>query len=891
MAKLGLRLSLLLRRSRETERLREELAFHLEEQTRENLAAGMPPEEARAAALRLFGNPLLLREQARAAWPWQALEQCMRDLRQGVRRLGRSPGFSLSVVLILGLGVGAVAALFTVVHAVLLQPLPFAAQDRLVQIYEADGRRHTEQSPVAGGTFQMWREGSHSFEQLALSYNSQLEENLTGAGGQLPERVRVEVGTGNLLATLGVQPAVGRFFTSADDRIGAPETVVLTWQFFGRRYSANPSALGTTLTLDAKPYTVIGVLPRWFHYPDAKTQLWTPLLPGIEPASGSVLASHDAHNFRVFGRLKPGVSLGQAQTELAGLSGSYARHTETAWINDSAHVVPLLDAQVGELRTGLYALLGATGCLLLIACLNVTNLLLARSASGRRESAIRAALGGGLLARLRAQLAETLLLSLAGGLLGVLLAYFGVAWLRYARADLPRSENIHLDPLALAVALAVACCSGLLAGVVPVLATSDRSLLGALREGAGSHSGGKPALHLRKALIGAEVAVTVVLLVGAGLLLKSYSHLRAVDFGCDPRNALTLGLSLPDARYATPASRIQFFDQLLTRVRALPGVRTANLSTTLPGQGQYEDDAYAIHEDPPLAKGQGLDADVRWVDPGYFAALRIPLLRGRTFLPQERGDRRHYALISASLARTVFAGRDPIGRHVDDENNEASSYPAATNPSNEIIGVVGDVRSTAAAEPRPTIYYPLYGGIQGDASLIVRTEGDPLAWSLPIQKVVADIDPTLAVADVLPFQDVLLSSTADTSFQASVLAAFAVLSLALAVAGLFGVLSYVVATRTGELGIRLALGAPQRQILSLVLYDGLRPALAGVAAGLLASAALTRFIASLLHGAQPLDPLVYAGVSALLLLTAAAACGAPAWRASRLDPAEVLRSE
>ena len=891
MAKLGLLLKMLLRRDRETERLREEFTFHLEEQTRENLAAGMTPDEARAAALRLFGNPLLMREQARATWPGHALEQWVRDLRQGARRLGRSPGFSLSVVLILGLGVGAVAALFTVVHAVLLQPLPFPAQDRLVQIFEADGRRHTEQNPVAGGTFQMWRDGSHSFEQMAFSIHGQGEENLSGAGGQLPERARVEVATGNLLSTLGVQPALGRFFTSADDRIGAPATVVLSWQFFERRFSANPAALGSTLSLDAKPHTIIGVLPRWFHYPDAKIQLWTPLLSEYPAAYAPMLASHNAHNFRVFGRLTPGVSLREAQTELAGLSGSYARRDMSAWVNDSARVVPLLDSQVGEVRTGLYALLGATGCLLLIACLNVANLLLARSASGRRESSIRAALGGGLVARLRAQLAETLLLSLAGGLLGVLLASFGVAWLRHARADLPRSENIHLDPLALAVAFAVACGSGLLAGVVPVLATSDRSLLGALREGARSQSGGKPALRLRKALIGAEVAITVVLLVGAGLLLKSYSHLRAVDFGCDPRNALTLGLSLPEAQYATPESRIHFFEQLLTRVRALPGVRTANLSTTLPGQGQYEDDGYTIHEDPPLPKGQGLDADVRWVDPGYFAALHIPLLRGRTFLPQERGNRRHYALISASLARTVFAGRDPIGKHVDDENNEASSHPAETNPSNEIIGVVGDVRSTAADEPRPTIYYPLYGGIQGDVSLIVRTEADPLAWSLPVQKLVADMDPTLAVADVLPFQDVLLSSTADTSFQATVLAAFAAVSLALAVAGLFGVLSYVVATRTGELGIRLALGAPQGQILSLVLYDGLRPALSGIAAGLLASAVLTRLIASLLHGAHPLDPLVYAGVSALLLLTAAVACGAPAWRASRLDPAEVLRSE
>ena len=376
------------------------------------------------------------------------------------------------------MGVGAVVALFTVVHAVLLRPLPFPAQERLVRVYEADAHGRFSRNAVAGGTFHLWQQGSRSFEQLAFKYNGEADENLTGAGGQLPERVPVAVGSWNVLPTLGVQPVLGRLFTQADDRIGAPKTVILTWAFWQRRFGGSPAALGSTLTLNAKGYTVVGVLPRWFRYPDAKTQLWTPLLPEVPAEYSAMLDSHNSHNFMVLGRLKPGTGVEQAQTELAGLSGSYARQFVKPYIFDSAHVEHLLAAQVGDVRTSLYALLVATGCLLLIACLNVANLLLARSAALRRESAIRTALGGGLLQRLRAQMAESVLLACGGSLLGGSIAYGAMAWVRHARADLPRAEDIHVDALALLVAVGAACLCGALAGFVLVLAMSDRALLG-----------------------------------------------------------------------------------------------------------------------------------------------------------------------------------------------------------------------------------------------------------------------------------------------------------------------------------------------------------------------------------------------------------------------------
>jgi predicted permease len=879
----------MLHRGREAKRLNAELEFHLEQQTAENIAAGMSPAEARFAALRAFGNPTLLREQARESWSWNSMESFFHDLRHGIRTLARTPGFSLIVILVMALGTGATIAMFTVVHSVLLKPLPIPGIDRLVRVYEADTVSHFQDNIVAGGTFKSWQQQSKSFEQLALGF-TESEYNLASGNGQLPERIQAATYSWNALPMLGARPAYGRLFTADDDRRGAPEITVLTWGLWKRRYGGDPDILGHTILLDAKPYTVIGILPAWFTYPNPHVQLWTPVLPEVPP---QVMEEHSVHNFDVIGKLKPGVSLVAAQAELSSISAQERKQFPDGPVFNAANLRPLLDGETYDVKTPLYMLFAATGCLLLIACLNIANLLVARSASRRRDLAIRTALGGSRGRLVRERITEAVLLSLAGGALGICFAQVALKWLVHLRPDLPRVESIHLDGIAILFSAGLAFLCGICAGLMPALIDDEQQVMRALQESSRSVGSSQSSVRLRRVLLSAEVALTVVLLIGAGLLLRSYQQLRVVDIGVPTHNVLTMSLDLPEGQYGEQwkqdPKKLVFYEQLLERVRTLPGVQSAALSTALPGEGDYQDDGFTIHEDPPLPKGKWLDADVRWVDPGYFRAMQIPLLKGRYFSTDERLDRNQYAIVSESFAREFMQGRDPLGKHVDDSNNgQLSGNPTA---GNEIVGIVGDVRDDPSELPKPTVYYPLYGGLRSDLHLAVRTASDPLSFALSVQRVVAQLDPSLPVADVLTLDEAIGKSTVSASFDATLLAIFAILSLVLAAVGLFGVLSYIATQRQGEIGIRIALGAQREQVLSLMLIDGLKPAIFGLILGLIASAATTRFIQSLLFGTEPLDFVVFMLVTCVLLLVAAFACLVPAWRASRLDPMQALRNE
>jgi putative ABC transport system permease protein len=516
----------------------------------------------------------------------------------------------------------------------------------------------------------------------------------------------------------------------------------------------------------------------------------------------------------------------------------------------------------------------------------------ARSAARRKELAIRAALGGSRGRLIRERVIEAVLLAIAGGALGIGFAEIALKWLVHLRPDLPRVEAIHLNALVILLAGGVALLCGIAAGLAPALGDDDQQVIRVLQESSRSASSGRSSVKLRRVLLAAEVALTVVLLVGAGLLLRSYERLRSVEIGISTRNVLTMSINLPEAQYGSELikspKKVAFYEQLLERVHALPGVRAAGLSTVLPGQGHQSDDAITIHEDPPLSRGKWLDASVRFVDPGYFQAMRIPLLKGRYFATDERLDRNQYVIVSQSFVHQILNGRDPIGKHVDDQNN-AGGFSGKS--SNEIVGVVADVREYASEPPRPTVYYPLYGGLRNDVTLAVRTASDPLNFALPVQRALAQLDPNLPVADVLSLDEVIGKSTLSASFDATLLAIFAILSLVLAAVGLFGVLSYVATQRQGEIGIRIALGAQREQVLRLMLMDGLKPAIFGLIAGLIASAATTRLIQSLLYGTQPLDLTVFVLVTLVLMLVAAIACLVPAWRASRLDPMQALRTE
>ena len=876
--KFSMQFQMLIHRRAAGEHLDTELQFHLDQQIAENIASGMDAEEARHAALRSFGNPTVLRDQTREAWTWNWLEQLWRDIRYGARTLMRTPGFSVIAILVMALGIGANVALLTVVRSVLLKPLPFRDIDRLVRLFEADAQGRFQDNIVAGGTFASWKAQAHSFDDMAIMKH--VDYNLSDTGGQLPELADAYVTSWNLFPMLGVKPALGRSFTPSDDRRDADSVVMLSWGLWKRRYGGDPGILGKSILLDGKAYTVIGVLPAWFTYPDAKTQLWTALYHEKPP---DLMQMHTAHNFDVIARLKPGVSIQQATVELSAIQAQIRRQFPDGPVMNAANIRPLLEAEVRDVKTGLYVVFAATGCLLLIACLNIANLLVARSAARRKEAAIRSALGGSRARLIREQVIESLLLSAGGGAIGLFFASMILAWLLSTRDDIPRADAIHMDGVVFLFTVGVILLCGLFAGLIPALSSSHKQLLKTLHEASRSISGGRASTRLRQLLLALEVGLTVMLLIGAGLLIKSYRQLRAVDLGC-ATNVLTMDINLPKVGYETAAKRVAFFDQLQQRVRQLPGVRGVGLSTILPGQGHRRDDTFAIAEHPPLPRGQVIDASTYFVGPDYFQAMQIPLLQGRLLQSDERYERAQYVVVNESLVRQYFPGENPIGKHIVPDLGEG-------NKSYEIVGVVKDTLEDLTRPAVETIYYPLYMGSERSAVLAVRTASDPMVVALPIQKIIAQLDRDLPVANILTMDQILGQSTLDASFNAKLLLAFAVLSLLLSAVGLFGVLSYIVAQRTTEIGVRIALGARREQVLKLMLLDGLRPALFGLVLGVAASIWASRLIQSLLYGTRPLDPIVFVAVSVVLLIIAALSCVMPAWKASRLDPMQALRAE
>jgi predicted permease len=874
-ARLSVRSRMLFHRAAVGASLDDELRFHIERLAAENRASGMPPEEARYAALRAFGNPALLREQTRATWSWNQLESLWRDLRYSLRTLRRTPGFTTVAVIVMALGIGANVALFTVVRSVLLKPLPFANPDRLLMVYES--RTGEIRNSVAGGIFGEWKKYNQSFERMAIVRTGEVQ--FSGAAGQLPERLKGAASSWELFSTLGVHPAIGRDFTAADDSPSANGTVMLSSSLWQRRFGSDPGVLGTTVNLDTKPYTVIGVMPPWFAFPESSTELWIAAYHEVAP---DTMNPYDNHMWNVVGRLKPGVTASQATADVSAISWRiHNQHLDKPFVMGHAMSRPLLEHMVGKIKQPLYILLAATACLLLIACLNVANLLVARAAARCKEMAIRTALGGGWLRLLRERLIESLLLSCVGGVAGLVFAYAIVAWLVRTRQDMARVDAIHIDTVVALFTFGVIAFCALFSGSIAAFSAGNRQTLGALREGSRTVTGSGRRALLRRALVSVEIGLTVVLLIGAGLLIRSYERLRSTDVGCITDNVLTMRIALPNARYNSPEIRANFYDILLARVRALPGVETATFDTLVPGQGYGGDWGFTIPEHPPQPIGQGSTAIMRYADSSYFAALGIPVLRGRTFDESKRLDRADEVVISQSLANTYFPGEDPIGKHL-------KLFEAKPEV---VVGIVADTRYLIGEEPQPTQYHALRSGKCKSGTLTIRASRDIESFALPAQKIVNELDHDLSVSDVLTMNQVIGKSTLNESFNATLLLTFAVLATLLAAVGLFGVLSYVVAQRTTEIGIRMALGAQRGQVLRRVLFDGLRPALIGLACGIGAGAATVQLMRSMLYQTAPLDPAVFAVVAFALLSVAAVACAVPAWRASRLDPMQALRTE
>ena len=864
--------------------LERELRSDLELEEEEQRERGLSAEEAHYAARRAFGNTTLIREQTRAVWSWSWLEQLVRDVKYGTRTLLRSPEFAFVSVLVMALGIGATTSLFTMVRAVLLRPLPFRDSSKLVMLYEH--YRHTKGgdgfNAVAPGDYRDWRSQTHGFEDMAAmrGYGG----IFSGVHSELPEVAQSAGGSANLFPLLGVAPAFGRTFTEAEDQPKGEPVVLLTWSLFQRRFAGDPSIIGKQIHLDTIPTTVVGVLPSWFTYPDARIQFW---MPYAQTFSESDYGIHDGHQSEVVARLKPDVSVDAATREVSALQYRIYLANASKPVAEDVWSRPMIDDLVKGVRTQLLVLMCSVGCMLLIACLNLSNLLVARAAARRKEVAIRGALGGSRLALIREQMTESLLICVMGGGLGLLLSLASTHWLAANWRNLPRADSVHVDGWVFTFAAGLVVITGLLAGLVPAVSSTGKGLLATLQESSRSTSGSASRARLRKLMLTAEVALTVMLLVSAGLLFKSFMRLRMADLGCRIDHVMTMKFGLPEIQYNTPDKVMLFHQSLLERVRHLPGVRGAALVSTAPGAGPQGDRVFTILERPAPSYSLQYDAMTLTADPQYFSVMQIPLLRGRVFTEHERLDNTHYIVVSKKFVDQFLPGDDPIGKHVRSGwDTDVENY--------EIIGEVGDTVYDVTKPIEATMYFPILSGIPNrtsEATIVAWTSVDPLAMSTPIQQQISALEPELPVYNALTMDQILGKTTASQGFAANLVLAFAALSLLLAAVGLYGVLSYLVTQRVSEIGIRIALGAQREQILRLILLDGLRPALLGLMLGLAASTGATQLIRSLLYGTAPYDPTVIAAVILTLLLIASIACIFPAWRASRLDPMQALRAE
>jgi predicted permease len=788
----------------------------------------------------------------------------------------RNRGFSLAAVLVLALGIGANSAIFTVVRAVLLAPLPYRDPGRLVRVAERDVVGTNPFNSVSAMNFYDWRRDARSFESMGLYGDSSV--SLSPSDGGLPEILSGTICDAGFFPTLGVPAALGRTFREEDDRPDAPRLVVISDTLWRQRLGANASALGTTLHMDGELYSVIGVMPASFDYPSAEVQFWLPagrmLKPNFKQMRGN-------HRFSALGRLKPGVTVAQARAEVDGIARRIKQQYPGELTGKGGNVMAMAERMVTGARTMLLVLLGAVGCVLLIACVNVGNLLLARAMAARREVAVRIALGASRVRIARQFLTEGVVLAVCGAAAGIVLADAGTRALIRMAGYIPRMQTVQVNGTVLAFTAATAILAGIGVGLVPALVSAGGNLSETMREGGRGSTAGRRRGLLRDAVIAAQIALSLILLMGAGLMLKSFARLRAVDPGFVPDRLLTLRFSLPSQRYQTPAQIAAFYRDALERVSSTPGVQSAGMVTIPPLGGHYMDNIFTVDGRPPMPEGQFMDAVVRYADPGYFRCAGIRLQRGRVFTAAEWLQAGDKAVITESMAATFFPNEDPIGKRVR----------LAPKQSFEIIGIVADNRQNLGLTPEPMMYFPLFNGDSPFATLMVRASGDPNLLSLPVQKQIRSLDPDLPAITIKTMDQMMWGSTQQNRFGLTLIGLFAALAVILAAVGLYGVLAYSVAQRAGELGIRIALGAQGSAITRLVVWQGFKPVLAGIVVGIAGGLAGTRLLETLLFEVKPNDPAVAGGVAVLLIAVTLAACALPAWKASRIDPAITLRAD
>ena len=811
------------------------------------------------------------------------MNSLLKDIKYGARVLWKAPGFTAVAVVALALGVAANTAIFSVVQAVLLNPLPYRDSSRIVTVWEHNRQRDNRQNVINPGNFMGWREQSTSFEEMAAYYDDQ--RNLTGAGD--PVEVIVQNATPNLFTILGADPIMGRGMTADDARPEAPPVVVISHQLWQSRLGGRTDIVNRTVNLNGAPVTVVGVMPagfQWFIRQGSRSgkppEMWSPLALTEQnrAARGRFMAA--------VGKLKPGVTLEQAQAEMNTVAARLEAEREQFNKNWGVNLVPLREQFAGGARPALWVLFAAAGFLLLIACANVANLLLARGASRQKEIAVRTALGAGRWRVIRQLVTESLLLALAGGAAGVLLAWWGVDLLAaFSPRDLLDLGGVRLSLPVLAFSLGVTFLTGLVFGLVPAVEATRLDTIETLKEGGRSGTAGRRGARLRGAFVVAEVALALILLVGAGLLIRSFVRLQSVSPGFRAENLLTMRVVLPASKYPEDHQSVTFFKTAVERLGRLPGVESAAAASFLPMTGMAAATSFAIDGRPAPPPGERPGCDVRVTDMNFFRTLGIPLRRGRTYDERETTEARRVLVINEALARKYFPDEDPLGQRL---LVNMSPEPQPT----EIIGVVGDVKHRGLDAPaEPTVYLPHPELAYTGMSVALRTAGDPQLLAAAAQREIQAIDPEQPVADVRTMEQWLSESVARARFSATLLGVFAALALVLAAVGIYGVISYTVTQRTHELGIRVALGAQRADVLRLVIGQGLALAGLGVGVGLLGALALTRLVGSLLYEVSATDPLTYAVLALFLLLVAFAACYFPARRATRVDPMVALRYE
>jgi putative ABC transport system permease protein len=794
----------------------------------------------------------------------------------------KRPGFTAVAVLALALGIGANSAIFSVVHKVLLSPLPYRNPGQLVWLWETHPSSGIKAEAASLPNYIDWRTQSQSFEGVAAFAQASLA--LTGEGE--PERLPAAIVSANFFSVLGVEPALGRSFVAEENEPGKQYVVILGNRLWQRRFGANPKIIGQAITLNGNPYTVVGVLPPGFKNPTTdqskQAELWAPHAFNLEQAH------RRADYLGVFARLKPGVTAEQAQAEMNTITARLAEaypETNSGW---GATVVPLHARVIGDVGTSLWLLMGVVGFLLLIACANVANLLLARSAARQQEIAIRRALGADRFRLVRQFLTESVLLALVGGILGSFLAMWGVEVLiALSPRNIPRLDEIGLNWQVLAFTLLVSLLTGVVFGLLPALHATNPNLTESLKEGGRSSTEGIRGGRMRNFLVVSEIAVALVLLIGAGLMIKSFVRLQEVDPGFHPERILTMDLVLPAVKYKEDAQALGFFDQLQGRVRNLPGVESVAAITALPLSGGGAVESFEIEGRPSssMPSDMSVDAEFRVITPAYFATMGIPFIKGEGFTERQTKDAPSVIVVNETFARRFFPGEEAIGKRIN--TGDPSRQPWRT-----IIGIVKDVRHEGLdVEPYPQMYTPLAQTPRRAMTLVVRTSGDPLGLVPTIRSELAAIDRDQPLYNLRTMEQVMASSIARQRFNMLLIAIFASLGLVLASVGIYGVISYSVTQRTHEIGIRMALGAQTRDILRMVVGQGLVLVLFGVGIGLVAAFILTRLMSSLLFGVTATDPLTFTGVSLFLGTVALLACFIPARRATRVDPMVALRYE